>query len=193
MSAFTWREALRENDRLECYNYGLNLLSRRAYTQVELKRKLSRRFPPALVAEALNRYAQLDLLNDERFALEYTREKRLAGYGIKWIRNQLRRRGVDRALIDEVLSRESDDDMDTPLAQLSRQQEEEEARARILQLARRQWQRHQKDDPYQRWRKVFAFLARRGFPTSECKEIIDTLRQEETAEGDDIDFHEPFA
>lgn len=87
----------------------MNLLARREHSRRELHRKLVSRFDGQEVDDALRRLAEEGLQSDRRFALSYTRERALRGYGPLKIEQELLQRGVSgceagaalRALADE--------------------------------------------------------------------------------------------
>ena len=86
---------------LDC---GLGLLSRRAHSRVELRRKLGRRgYDDEETEEALNRLIKLGYLDDRSFAEGHVR-RRSAGRGPLAISAELAARGVDRAHADAALA-----------------------------------------------------------------------------------------
>lgn len=80
------------------YNKALDFLSRRPYSEKEIKRKLKEKdFDESAIEYAVNRLKELSLLDDERYAETlaehlYTNKK----YGAKRILQELNLRGVDR-------------------------------------------------------------------------------------------------
>ena len=85
-------------------NAAMNLLARREHSRLELKRKLARRFDPADVDDAIARLAEENLQSDARFAMSYTRERMLRGYGPLRIEHDLRQRGVHSQHIEAALN-----------------------------------------------------------------------------------------
>jgi regulatory protein len=82
---------------------GLNLLSRRAHSRVEVRRKLGRRgYGEEEVESTLSRLAELGYLDDRAFAEGHVR-RRSSGLGRLALSAELAARGVDRAVADEAL------------------------------------------------------------------------------------------
>ena len=95
------RGALRLDD---VRRVAMGLLARREHSTLELRRKLERRrFPDALVEEALVSLATDNLLSDERFAEEYVRSYAGRGQGPLKIRHGLVARGIEPQRADRLL------------------------------------------------------------------------------------------
>ena len=82
----------------------MGLLARREHSTLELHRKLAlRKFPEALINEALAGLADENLLCDERFTEEYVRSYARRGQGPLKIRNSLKLKGIDAQRADRFL------------------------------------------------------------------------------------------
>ena len=81
----------------------MDLLARREHSRRELERKLSKRYDPAEIDEALARLVDDDLQNDARFALSFARERALRGIGPQRIQRELLQRGVSGSTADRAL------------------------------------------------------------------------------------------
>lgn len=82
---------------------GLRLLSRRAHSRVELRRKLARRgFDPETIDSVVARLTELGYLDDGAFAAGLVR-RRAALRGPLALSAELAARGVDRHLVDAAL------------------------------------------------------------------------------------------
>lgn len=82
---------------------GLNLLSRRAHSRAEVRRKLGRRgYGEEEVESTVARLAELGYLDDRAFAEGHVR-RRSSGLGRLALSAELAARGVDRAVADEAL------------------------------------------------------------------------------------------
>jgi regulatory protein len=80
------------------------LLARREHSYAELRSKLSRRFvTEALIEQQLDRLVAADLQSDRRFCETYVRSKYQQGQGPQRISQALKQRGIDAALIQEML------------------------------------------------------------------------------------------
>ncbi len=89
----------------------MDLLARREHSQLELARKLQRRFPEAVpeqVREAVHGLADENLQSDRRFAENYLRRRHHDGFGWLHIRANLQARGVSEAIISEIALSDED-------------------------------------------------------------------------------------
>ena len=95
-------------------------LEARSRSVAEVRRRLTARaIAPDLVEGAIERMTELGMLDDEAFARAWVESRdRARPRGERAIREELRLKGVDRAVIDEVLAerrrRRSVDDPDRP-------------------------------------------------------------------------------
>jgi regulatory protein len=134
--------------------YATLLLSYRARTDHELRERLERReFPPDVITEAMDRLAELKLVDDTRYAHDFARDRVEIGKKGKWrIRGELIKRGVDRKEIDQALEQAPD-----------------ELKA-ARELVTRYRPRYARLEPDVGRRRLYALLARRGFS-------VDTIRE----------------
>lgn len=86
----------------------MDLLARREHGFTELARKLSGRFPRALVVEALNRLREERLQSDDRFVESYVYSRQQRGYGPVRIKSELFQKGIDSELIGQYLLEQDD-------------------------------------------------------------------------------------
>jgi SOS response regulatory protein OraA/RecX len=90
-------------DRDRAWTYLLDLLTRRDYTEAELRAKLQRRKVEADVADTLlGRLRELGLADDARFTENYVASRRRSR-GRLALRTELRRKGVDPSLVEREL------------------------------------------------------------------------------------------
>ena len=146
------------------YNRALDLLSARPYTVRQLRRKLIQKEVPADEADAvIERLLGAGLLDDERYALAYARSK-LVGQGasVRRISQELARKGVSSELgkraIEQVVI---DEEIDT--------------RAVIDRVARKKLASMGDLEPVVLRRRLFAFLARRGYEMDEIRDVVAAL------------------
>jgi regulatory protein len=134
--------------------YATLLLSYRARTDHELRERLERReFPPDVITEAMDRLAELKLVDDTRYAHDFARDRVEIGKKGKWrIRGELIKRGVDRKEIDQALEQAPD-----------------ELKA-ARELVTRYRPRYARLEPDVGRRRLYALLVRRGFS-------VDTIRE----------------
>jgi regulatory protein len=127
---------------------GLNLLSRRAHSRFEVRRKLGRRgYREEEVESAVLRLTELGYLNDRAFAEGHVR-RRSSGLGRLALSAELAARGVDREVADAALG---DLDAERQLASASR-------------LAERLFGRKTFSSFHEMLDSVGPKLLRRGFP-----------------------------
>jgi regulatory protein len=88
----------------------LRLLTARSRSAAELREALLQRgFLPELVDELVRRWLEVDLLNDRRYAADFTAYSRRQLRSDRVIRLELRKRGVCEADIESALEGEADE------------------------------------------------------------------------------------
>lgn len=159
------REAVeREAQALATFDRAANLLALRARATGELRRALIRRGEPEpFVDAALERLTRLGLLDDAAFARQFVHAKATgAGHSTRRLRTELARRGVAREIADaaivEVFADESID-----------------REAIIDEVARKKLRTLGRFDPLTRRRRLYAFLARRGYDSDDIARVIRKL------------------
>ena len=144
----------------------LRLLTSRARTRAELEAQLAKRgYPDDVSAAVLDRLTQVGLVDDEDFAEQWVRSRRLnAGKGKRALAAELRKKGVDGEVIDAALA---DIDADAE-------------RTRAEQLVRDKLRREKLGDPGDRdaenkvIRRLVGMLARRGYSQSLAVDVVTT-------------------
>ncbi|MDD3432889.1 MAG: recombination regulator RecX [Tepidiphilus sp.] len=126
----------------------LRLLARREHSRAELARKLAPHGTPEEIAEALARLERTGLLSDERCARAFV-AARAERSGRRLLELRLRERGLDDALIDEVL-------------------DALEAESSEVERAAALWRKRFGTPPAdaKEWARQARFLASRGFSPS---------------------------
>ncbi|WP_371924876.1 regulatory protein RecX [Endozoicomonas sp. SCSIO W0465] len=127
----------------------MDLLARREHGFTELARKLSSRFPPELVTEALTRLREERLQSDDRFVESYVYSRQQRGYGPLRIKSELFQKGIDSAMIGQYLQEQH-----ASWEQLAQQVKEQK------------FGRHSPEDGKARAR-IIRFLIQRGFTTEQ--------------------------
>ena len=146
------------------YNYALNLLSARPYSTQALHRKLiQKEYPAADAADAIGRLVDNGLLNDAKYAEQYARSKIVSsGVSKRRLSQDLYRKGIKgdvaTAAIANVIA---DEEIDTAAIV------EKVARKKLAQLG-------DLEPPVLR-RRLFGFLARRGYDLDEIKRVVSSL------------------
>lgn len=136
----------------------LRLLSVRERSEVELRRRLSQKgFDRETVTSTVARLRESGLQDDRRFAGAYATEAASrGGLAAAEVRRRLRGRGVAGDLAAEVATTDPG---------------EEEARARTLAAKRARALGEASHEA--RFRRLAAFLARRGYPHDLCRRLAE--------------------
>jgi len=151
-------------NRPTAYNYALNLLSARPYAIKALHRKLiQKQYSAADADDAIRRLVDAGLLNDEKYAEQYARSKIVSsGASKRRLQQDLYRKGiktdVSAAAIAQVIE---DEEIDTA--------------AVIEQVARKKLAQLGDLEPLVLRRRLFGFLARRGYDVDEIKRVVSSL------------------
>jgi regulatory protein len=165
----------------QALHVAMRFIETRPRSRTEIHERLrSKGFDEPQIEHALTRLNELDLANDASFARFWV-ENRLAcrprGAGV--LRDELRRKGVDRNVIDATL------------AELAPRSDEHE---RALTLARAAARKYASaPDRYAFQRRLGGYLQRRGFQLDLIRPIVDQLWREEhsTVADTDDDTYDP--
>lgn len=167
-------ELEREAALLATYDRALRMLVFRPRAAAELRRTLIRKGEPAEhVDAALERLSAAGLIDDRAFARQFARSRSAgAGASRRRIQQELNRRGVERGVTDgaiaEVYEEEAIDEGEVA---------ERAARKKLRSLADLA--------PDVRNRRLFAFLARRGYDSGDIRRAIEAVTGEAAPiEGD---------
>lgn len=91
-------------------NAALALLARREHSKYELALKLARKFSDSdKVEEQITALAQDNLQSEERFVESFIRAKKSHGKGPKFIKQELRQRGISEYLIAAYVYEDDED------------------------------------------------------------------------------------
>jgi regulatory protein len=150
------------------YDRALDMLEARARGADELKRLLLRKGEPvADVDAALQRLTQAGLIDDANYARQLARTKALgAGMSRRRIQQELTRRGVARDVSSEAIAEVFDDEGVDEMAALER-------------VARKKLRTLGKLDPPIQKRRLYAFLARRGYDSDDISKVLRQILGEE--------------
>jgi len=154
-------------DRTSTYDRALKLLGFRAQSAAELRRQLLRKGEPLVDVEAaIDRLRDQRYLDDADFARQFARSKLIAaGASRRRIVQELSRRGVARDVANRAVDELRDADGVDPTAAVRR-------------VAEKKWKSLGRFDDFTRRRRLYAFLARRGFDPDEIKDVMNTLGEE---------------
>jgi len=150
------------------YDHALNLLTARAYTARNLRRKLVQKgFAAADSDAAIERLLGNGLLDDSRYAAQFARGRLLGpGASRRRIRQQLYQRGIPAELADaaiETVIQEESVDLDAVV--------EKDARKKLAALAGL--------DQLVIKRRLYAHLARHGYDLDEINTVLKKVMKAE--------------
>jgi regulatory protein len=152
-----WQELCKSADAEAAFRSALVCLGRRPYSRRDLARRLVMRgHPPEAADHAVVRAEASGLVNDETYARHYAQTRTARGRGPMRLRRELAVMGVASAIIDRVLSEEAETADPGVVRTL--------ARKRAAQLG----DIERKD----RFRRVVAFLARRGYAGPDVRRVV---------------------
>ena len=148
----------------EALNLAVSLLAQRAHSSGEIEKKLRDRFYlPETVEMVLYKLEKEHFLNDEAFAMEYAAALSRRQTGRARIAQDLRRKGIDPALIQRALE----------------ELDEEEADDAAFTLARKLLKRYEREpDPRKAMQKLLMAMARRGYGFEEARAAAERALQE---------------
>lgn len=158
---------LAEGRRREAMDAALAYLSHRPRSRREVERRLERKgFEADAVAFALRRCEELDYLDDRAFAADYARDRiRLKPRGALRLKQELRKKGVSEAEAEAGI-------------EVAFREEGVTERELLERAARKRWRSRRSDDPRVVRRRLASYLRRRGFRTSEIRDVVEALMDE---------------
>jgi regulatory protein len=149
---------------LKVYDRALNMLAFRARSSQELARALVRKGEEKdIVDRVIARLLEQGLLDDAAFAQAFTRAKVLgANQSRRRVQLGLRKKGVAREVSDSAI--------DTVFAE-----EGVDQRELVEQAARKKLRSLAKLEPVVQRRRLYAFLARRGYDSDDIRAAMDAV------------------
>ena len=159
-----------------------NLLSYRARTESELRQRLRRKdYPEDVVEECVAELVEKGFVDDEAFAASFVRHRvRAKPRGVRRLVQELRAKGVESETAAAVVDRTLDDENVSEL-DLAREAAEGWARRALGAGVRAGASGRDAPDPWEARRRLYGYLARRGFGG----EVIRTVMDEVLRRGDD--------
>jgi len=153
-----------EASALRTYDRALNMLAFRGRASKELARSLVRKGEPReLVDRAIERLTEQGLLDDAAFAESFTRAKVLgAQQSRRRVQQDLARKGVARDVTDAAIATVFEE-------------EQVDQREIVEQAARKKLGSLRKLEPVVRRRRLYAFLARRGYDAEDIRAAMDAV------------------
>ena len=158
---------LTEAAQLAVYDRALNMLAFRARSSSELARALVRKgWDRAHVAAAVARLVEQGFVDDAAFARAYTRSKVVgANHSKRRVQQDLQRKGIARDVSDGAIADVFDDEAIDQLAL-------------VEAAARRKLRTLHTLEPRVRQRRLYGFLARRGYDADDIRRAMATVAAE---------------
>lgn len=153
-----------EAERKKAMDASFNLLAYRARSRKEIETRLKRKdISESAISEASKRLTELGLLDDVKFAEAFARDRlEFARKGKRVIYAELRKKGVPKPIVEQVLAKTVD--------------EAAAAGAALEKVARR----YAALEPRERYRKLHDLLLRRGFSFETIEHVLrDDARRAE--------------
>jgi Uncharacterized protein conserved in bacteria len=166
------------NSMKSAMDIALNILSRRPITQYEIEKRLrNNKIIPAEITETITRLIDWGYVNDHRFALEYC-QLHSARHSRLRIRKDLLLRGLDKILVDEVLSITYTHEQELKLCMRLAQQILERERHCLAKQATRYKAGNKIPMDILLYNKAGAKLARLGYRYEMINQVLDCLANE---------------
>ena len=158
---------------VEAYDRALNLLAFRARSSRELHRRLVQKgTPPERAERVIAKLRDAGLVDDADFARQLTRSKLGGGSSRRRVHQELFKRGVSRDVADAAVEEVVEDEGLSDQASIDR-------------VARKKWRTLVDLDPQTRRRRLYGFLARRGFDSDDVSRMVKLLEGEAANAGED--------
>jgi regulatory protein len=150
------------------YDRAMMMLAARGRASGELKRLLVRKGEdPRAVDTVIERLTAAGFLDDEAFSRQFARSKTTTGTSRRRIEQELGRKGVDRSLAKEAIEQTfAEENVDEQVAIDRAAEKKLRTLARVDDLTRR--------------RRLYSYLARRGFDADAINGVLARLRQDST-------------
>lgn len=160
-----------EELRQQAVERAINYLSFRPRSQAEVRRYLRKKeTPPEIIEAVIERLNRLDYVNDRAFASFWVENReQFNPRGSQALRNELRMKGVEREIVDEMVDGEHDEELALRAAS--------KKAASLLQTP---------EMDYTKFRnRLGGFLQRRGFSYEVVSRVVRALWQEHTDKSGD--------
>jgi len=143
----------------KCIAY--QLLKFRARSEKEIRDRLRQKcFPPKIINQTVDHLYRLKYLNDREFATAWVNSRILKPLGLRRISFELKEKGIPEEIITETLEKvkEKYREYDT-----------------VMELARSKLKKMKDIEEFKAKRRVYSFLARRGFNLDTINEVMDNF------------------
>ena len=158
------------------YDRALRLLAVRGRSARELRRRLAETEENAArIERTIERLTAVGLLDDARYARQVARSKLLGqGASRRRLSQELFRRGVGRDVADEAIGEVMEE-------------EAVDEEALVASVARKKLRTLASEEPEVRRRRLYAFLARRGYGPDVIRRALRAVLAESAAEFEDAE------
>jgi len=141
----------------KCKNYAIELVSRKMYTEKEIRTKmLQKEFSQTAIDNVIDILKEYGYINDEAYATIYC-EHYMLKYGVKKIAFDLKQKGVSSEIIENVTSGVKNDDT-------------------LEELIRKKVGGKELD--YKEYSKTVRYFLSKGFEYEDIQSILNKLRDE---------------
>ena len=157
-------DILKEEEENKAFSNVLNYLSYRQRSEKEVLDYLKKQdYDEELVFKVLDKCKHYNYIDDQEFAENFTKDKlNLKKFGKKRIKYELRQKGINDCIIEEVLN--FDDDLEYEMA---------------LALGKKRLKSYKNDDKNKKYRKLSAYLGRRGYDFSIISKVLREVLKDE--------------
>lgn len=136
------------------------LLNFRFRSEFEIREKLkNKEFDTACINKVVDYFKKLELIDDQKFTHSWITSRLKKPFGLRRIRMELNRKGIDQAIID---------------AQCAAFDVELDEEAIVIEAARRRSGKYKNIDEQKKRQRLYGYLSRRGFS---AQSIIKALRK----------------
>ncbi len=137
------------------------LLRFRLRSEKELREKLkAKKFPATVIGQTIEHFKDLELIDDHRFARQWTSSRLKRPFGINRIRLELREKGIHSAIIEKAIEETAENYEELDI---------------VTELAQRRASKYKNCDPAKIKQRVYGYLLRRGFSISSINKAIKAL------------------
>lgn len=156
-----WQELVEKINYRKAFNKCADLLSRRDHSVKELRDKLLRSVDEASADRAIEKFAEMGYLNDEKFAKALAEHLySVKNYSDSHVRQELYKRGISRDIIDEIIDGAETDSVQSVITVITK---------KYLNKLSIEGGRE----------KVIAAMMRKGFTYSDIKSALEKIENGE--------------
>jgi regulatory protein len=144
-------------------NYVFLLLKYRSRSEKEIREKLTtKKNPPEIIDKVIADLKKIGLIDDRKFALDWLNFRLKAAFGIKKVIFELKQKGIDKDIINELIKRAEKENLSSGILQSL-------AEKKFRMLGKRHM------DKFKIKQKLFNYLMRRGFSPADTLGCLDKL------------------